>query len=170
MSTRDRHWRQPFQLAHGALFGCSYDYPERAARLLTDEPADLALILFDHDDPGFGRWEGSRATVCHRLYWPTLDTPPDVELFLTLLTELHSRAGEGAFVEVFCFGGHGRTGTVLASAAVLGGESAPDAIARVRAEYCGRSVSTPQLERVVALVERRARSTAQTSQLNGAVS
>ena len=149
MITKDRHWRQPFRLLRGSVLGCSYDHPDRERRLSTDEPGDLALVLFDLERPDFRIWPGSQARSCLRLYWPTLEEPPDLDLFANYLGELYRAVARGAVVEVFCFGGHGRTGTVLASLATFDGTTPAAAIARVRTEYCGRAISTPGLERTV---------------------
>ena len=167
MRKRDRHWRQPFTFAAGVITGSSYDHPERAQRLGTEPRTDVALVLYDHDDPGFGAWPGSGARVCHRLYWPMLAMPPEPDLLLRYVTELVDAAAAGRHAEVFCFGGHGRTGTALACAATLTGEAPEAAVARVRAEYCPRAVSTPELEAVVSLIGRRARATGRFPQLNG---
>src|ERR1700722_330022 len=105
--TKDRHWRQPFRLLRGSVLGCSYDHPDRERRLSTDEPGDLALVLFDLERPDFRIWPGSQARSCLRLYWPTLEEPPDLDLFANYLGELYRAVARGAVVEVFCFGGHG---------------------------------------------------------------
>lgn len=146
MAGKDRHWRDAFELTVGTLLGCSYDHPRRDERLTADAAADLALVLYDHDDPGFANWSGSRAAVCRRHYWPTLCAPPDEARLHRLVRELVDAAAAGKRVEVFCFGGHGRTGTVLACAAVLTGEDPRAAVSRVRAQYCARAISTPELE------------------------
>lgn len=151
---KDRHWRDLFVIGDGVLLGCSFDHPDRVARLASQEPADLALLLYDHDNATFAGWKGSGAREFRRLYWPTLAAPPDLPRFVALVGELTSAAREGAVVEVFCFGGHGRTGTVLASAAVAAGESSRSALARVRSQYCPRAVSTPELEEVVGFAAR----------------
>jgi hypothetical protein len=149
---KDRHWRQPFKLLNGEVLGCSYDHPERESRLSHDEPADLALVLFDFDRPLFGDWPGSHAHRCVRMHWPTLAEPPDLDLFAMHISQIHQAVADGAVAEVFCFGGHGRTGTVLASLATLDGEAPASAIARVQIEYCARAISTSGLERTVSAI------------------
>jgi hypothetical protein len=147
---KDRHWRQSFAVAGGEVWASSYDHPNRESRLLTDPPADIVLVLFDHDDPVFGLWTApGRAPVCRRVHWPKLATPPEFDALLSYLREVRGVLTGGGRAEVFCFGGHGRTGTALACLAVLGGEEVDAAIERVRRDYCARAVSTPELEDVV---------------------
>jgi hypothetical protein len=54
-------------------------------------------------------------------------------------------------VHIFCDGGHGRTGTVLASLIALMESSAktPDPIAAVRARYCDQAVETLDQARAI---------------------
>jgi|ThiBio_1000_plan_1041568.scaffolds.fasta_scaffold18658_1 hypothetical protein len=56
------------------------------------------------------------------------------------------RARNGERVEVGCYGGLGRTGTVLACMATLAGVPAGDAVAWVRAHYHERAVETAEQE------------------------
>ena len=57
-----------------------------------------------------------------------------------------SRAKDGQVVEVGCLGGLGRTGTVLACMAVLGGVEPLDAVAWVRENYRSGAIETPEQE------------------------
>lgn len=57
----------------------------------------------------------------------------------------HARAG--GHVEVGCAGGMGRTGTVLASMAVLAGVDAQEAVGWVRRHYHADAVETAEQER-----------------------
>jgi hypothetical protein len=143
---KDRHWRDEFAVPSGVVWASSFDHPDRAARLRADAPADLALVLFDEDSPDFAAWTGAgRAAVVHRLFWPKLAAPPDPAELLRRLEEVRGVLRSGGRAEVFCFGGHGRTGTVLACLAVLDGEGPDAAIARLRRDYCARAVSTDEL-------------------------
>ena len=130
---KDRHWRDVFRVASGEVWGSSYDHPDREARLRTDVPADIVLVLFDHDDPAFGRWTATgRAAVVRRVFWPKLATPPEPAALSAYLKEIRATLRDGGRAEVICFGGHGRTGTALASLAACDGEPPAVAIARVR--------------------------------------
>lgn len=86
------------------------------------------------------------------VYWPIKDmsTPPGNLDTVTKLVTLHRLNKEGYTVEVACFGGHGRTGMVLAVLAALSQNwSAEDAVRNLRAAYCGKAVETKGQERFV---------------------
>jgi hypothetical protein len=55
---------------------------------------------------------------------------------------------------IFCFGGHGRTGTAIASIMTVCGWESTDAIAWVRANYCPRAIETKQQEEYVHRIAR----------------
>lgn len=84
-----------------------------------------------------------------RVDWPDLGLPADPARFREQLTDLLTRSRAGERVEIGCLGGHGRTGTALACAAVLTGLPAADATAWVRRAYCGHAVETPAQEAFV---------------------
>ncbi|MFB9904344.1 protein-tyrosine phosphatase family protein [Allokutzneria oryzae] len=96
--------------------------------------------------PAFGLYLGS--TRLRRRYdgdlgwqrdwvrWPDFLLPRDWS------TALHQRARDGESVEVACYGGTGRTGTVLACLATSGGLSPADAVSFVRAIYRERALET----------------------------
>jgi hypothetical protein len=81
--------------------------------------------------------------------WPDFRLPSDADDARDAFEEAHRRAAAGRRVEVACAGGIGRTGTALACIAQLGGVSAPDAVAWVRAHYHPRAVETPWQRRYV---------------------
>ena len=56
---------------------------------------------------------------------------------------------ERASLLVFCVGGHGRTGTAIASLMTVCGWDAADAIAWVRANFCTRAIETKEQEAYV---------------------
>ncbi|MEU4253876.1 protein-tyrosine phosphatase family protein [Amycolatopsis sp. NPDC026612] len=74
--------------------------------------------------------------------WPDFLLPVHPAAARRRITELHERARTET-VEVACYGGAGRTGTVMACLAVLSGVPAEDAVAWVRAHYNERAVETP---------------------------
>lgn len=89
-----------------------------------------------------------------RLDWPDFGVPPDLADAQTVLGALLERARSGQWVEVGCWGGHGRTGTALACLATLAGYPANDAVAWVRSNYCARAVETQaQAEFVLSFAE-----------------
>ncbi len=75
--------------------------------------------------------------------WPDFLLPRDTAAALRLIGDLHRRALDGQRVEVACGGGIGRTGTVIASLAVLAGIPGGEAVAWARANYHHRAVETP---------------------------
>jgi hypothetical protein len=109
-----------------------------------DEAPDYGLYL----DP---RW---RPPWPHQhLDWPDNDIPRDQEAMLSGVGSLLERARAGQRVEVGCLAGHGRTGTALATLAVLCGHPANRAVAWVRANYCDRAVHAKQEDFVLQLSE-----------------
>ena len=77
------------------------------------------------------------------LAWPDFLLPLDTDAAVERILDLHRRALDGQRVEVACGGGVGRTGTVVAGLAILGGVPAGDAVAWARANYRRRAVETP---------------------------
>jgi hypothetical protein len=114
---------------------------------LVDEP------YLREDPPGFGLYFDERWAPPwphEHLDWPDFGVPEDLDALRRALTDVLERARTGASVEVGCLGGHGRTGTALACLAVLAGTSATDAVAWVRAHYCGQAIETDEQEELVA--------------------
>ena len=111
---------------------------------------DFALYL----DP---RWDGDpQVTWPHRLIdWPDFGLPADETDVFAAIDDLHRRAGAAELVEVACYGGVGRTGTVLACLAVLGGVPAPEAVGWVRTHYHPSAVETAEQERLIARFAQR---------------
>ncbi|WNV86623.1 protein-tyrosine phosphatase family protein [Umezawaea sp. Da 62-37] len=85
----------------------------------------------------------------HWVHWPDFMLPRDRDDAIARIRELHEFARAGHRVEVACFGGHGRTGTVLSCLAVLAGVPADDAVAWTRTHYHRSAVETPWQRRWV---------------------
>ena len=106
---------------------------------------DFALYLDKrwHDDP--------RVTWPSRIVgWADFGLPVDEAEAFTAIADLYRRARAGALVEVACWGGIGRTGTVLGCLSVLAGTPPPDAVAWVRKHYHPAAVETEDQERLIA--------------------
>ncbi|WP_328606376.1 protein tyrosine phosphatase [Amycolatopsis sp. NBC_00345] len=103
-------------------------------------------------DPDYGLYLGS-----HRLrrkydgglgwdhdwiHWPDFLLPLDWAGARRRILGLHSRALAGEAVEVACYGGVGRTGTVLACLATVSGLTPDEAVAWVRENHHHRAVET----------------------------
>jgi protein-tyrosine phosphatase len=101
--------------------------------------------------PEFGLYLGSAKLRARHTFdwphewidWPDFLLPRDSDVAVGLIREVHRRALDGQRVEVACGGGVGRTGTVVASLAVLAGVPAGDAVGWARANYHRRAVETP---------------------------
>ncbi|WP_020662611.1 protein-tyrosine phosphatase family protein [Amycolatopsis benzoatilytica] len=122
-------------------------------------PRGLGRPAPDGPDPEFGLYLGSRRM--RRTYgpdlwweqewvwWPDFLLPVDRREARRQILGLHERAAAGAAVEVACYGGVGRTGTVLACLATLGGMRAEEAVEWVRETHDRRAVETPWQRRWV---------------------
>jgi hypothetical protein len=106
----------------------------------------------DESEPDFGLYLGtSRLRRKHGggiswphewVTWPDFLLPIRPAEARRQIKALHERA-KAETVEVACYGGAGRTGTVMACLATLSGVPAEDAVAWVRAHYHERAVETP---------------------------
>jgi hypothetical protein len=110
-------------------------------------------VYLDHrwaDDPEV-RWP------CVLVEWPDFGLPSDEDGFFGVVDDLYRRARAGELVEVACYGGIGRTGTVLACLAVLAGIDDPGAsVLWVRTNYHSSAVETSDQEALVRrFAERR---------------
>ncbi|BCB86189.1 protein-tyrosine phosphatase family protein [Phytohabitans suffuscus] len=80
--------------------------------------------------------------------WPDLWLPSERDDARAALREAWERAPDER-VEIACAGGRGRTGTALASLAVLDGVPPAEAVAWIRARYDRHAVETPWQKRFV---------------------
>lgn len=115
------------------------------AGYVRDRPPDFGLYL----DP---RWQPP--WTHEHLDWPDFGVPDDPAPVVAALRSLLDRARAGERVEVGCLGGHGRTGTALATLAVLTGHPADDAVVWIRAAYCVKAVETAEQEAFVKNLDR----------------
>ncbi|MET7992907.1 protein-tyrosine phosphatase family protein [Amycolatopsis sp. NPDC005232] len=76
------------------------------------------------------------------IHWPDFLLPLNWADARRKILALHTRALAGESVEVACYGGVGRTGTVLACLVTLSGLGADDAVAWVRENHHHRAVET----------------------------
>ena len=113
-----------------------------------ERPGEPAFALYLDE-----RWRDDRAvTWPHAVVdWPDFGLPTDEAAMFAAITDLHRRAEDGELVEVACYGGIGRTGTVLSCLTVVAGiQSADDAVAWVREQYHPSAVETPEQREMVA--------------------
>jgi protein tyrosine phosphatase len=110
----------------------------------------LGLVPFERvREPDFalyldGRWEGDpHVTWPHRVIaWPDFGLPENESELFAAVRQVHGRAKVGELVEVACYGGLGRTGTLLGCLAIVTGVHAADAVQRVHEHYDARAVET----------------------------
>jgi protein-tyrosine phosphatase len=88
--------------------------------------------------------------------WEDFGLPVDDEEVFTAIVDVYRRARDGELVEVACYGGVGRTGTVLGCLAVLAGVSRSGAVAWVREHYHPSAVETVEQEQLIGLFAERA--------------
>jgi hypothetical protein len=74
--------------------------------------------------------------------WPDFRTPRDDQSAAAAIHRAYLFARAGQRVEVACWGGTGRTGTVIACMAILAGHPAADAVNWTRQHYRPRAVET----------------------------
>jgi hypothetical protein len=99
------------------------------------------------------RWRDDPAVAWPHLVvdWPDFGLPTDETKLFGAIVGVHEQARAGAVVEVACYGGIGRTGTVLACLTVAAGiADSADAIAWVREHYHPAAVETAEQEQLVA--------------------
>jgi protein-tyrosine phosphatase len=82
--------------------------------------------------------------------WPDFGVPGNEDDVFDLVRQIHDRANAGELVEVACYGGLGRTGTVLGCLAIISGVHAGDAVAWVREHYDQRAVETEEQNQFIA--------------------
>jgi hypothetical protein len=87
--------------------------------------------------------------------WPDFGLPIDEGELFEVIVNIHDRAISGELVEIACYGGLGRTGTVLSCVAICAGVPLRDAVAWVRIHYDQRAVESQEQYQ---LIERFARS------------
>ena len=81
--------------------------------------------------------------------WEDFGLPTDEPAAFGAIVDAYRRAKSGQLVEIACYGGIGRTGTVLSCLAVLAGVPARDAVAWVREHYHPQAVETPEQRRLI---------------------
>lgn len=120
-------WADWFIDLAGLRYGIQFDRPPLVVRALELEPAVGSVT-----EPGRMRLVA--------IEWEDYSPPPE-ECELSFWRKLWNViAGD---IVIACVGGHGRTGTALASLLIAGvGLSAPEAIAAVRARHCAEAIET----------------------------
>jgi protein-tyrosine phosphatase len=151
-----RHWRQRFALegeihifasawmdkpvlgehSKNVGFGGSPDI----GLYLDTRWADGSLLISPGLTAPFIRKSNRARTVIYP--WEDWGLPENPKLFVKVIRWLLSEAKKGETIEVACMGGHGRTGTALATMLVVQGLEAKSAIRRVRRSYCEEAIES----------------------------
>ena len=99
--------------------------------------------------PQLAQWEGDNPMSSREIVldWPDMGIVNLPRAFWMKLVEQLSLTN--ASMLVFCVGGHGRTGTAIASLMVACGWASADAIGWVRSHYCGRAIETDEQEQYI---------------------
>lgn len=163
-----RHWQQKVPLLDDVEVLASSRLDRPSSRFghpkRTDWEPDIGFYL----DPGWGEGEllvspGMRLplgrmqrTGKKTIIYPCPDygVPENPKRYLRIVAWLVDQAKQGAAVEVGCTGGHGRTGTALASMLILQGMKPRAAIRRVRTSYCDLAVESDRQEKFLNSINR----------------
>jgi hypothetical protein len=81
--------------------------------------------------------------------WPDFGLPENEGELFDAILDIHARAKAGEIVQIACYGGLGRTGTILSCLAVCAGVQFSDAVEWVRANYDRRAVETDEQVQLV---------------------
>jgi hypothetical protein len=151
-----RHWRQKFELEGGIhVFASAWmDKPmlgERSKKVGFSGSPDIGFYLDDRwasgsllVSPGFNPPFARKASRSRMVLFPWEDwgIPENPRVFHRAVRWLLSEAEKGQKIEVACMGGHGRTGTALATMLVVQGLDARTAMRRVRRSYCEEAIES----------------------------
>ena len=83
------------------------------------------------------------------ILWEDFGLPSNEADLFAAVIDAYRRAKAGQLVEVACYGGVGRTGTVLGCWTVLAGLSPVDALSWVRRHYHESAVETEEQEQLI---------------------
>ncbi len=105
---------------------------------------DFALYLDE-------RWRGDTQVgwPFRMIDWPDFGLPDDEGEMFAAIVDVYRRARAGELVEIACYGGVGRTGTVLGCLTVMAGVAPSDAVSWVRDHYHASAVETLEQEQLI---------------------
>lgn len=148
------HWRQEVQLLNNLVIKAS-GYFDRPGVAVPPMATDIGLYFDDAWGQGILATPGvdipGLDTKGHRviLPWPDYGVPASVRQTRTVFLWVLKQLKAGKTVEIGCLGGHGRTGTCLASLLVLQGMNPKKAIRRIRTRYCQNAIEGTAQESMV---------------------
>ena len=144
-----RHWREPVDLLEGVTVFASAWFDRPQGHIDMDWPeiglyldgswASVTMLCSPGFRPRFARYRPSKLVAYP---WPDLGVPREPARFTRALQWILHQAAQGKRVEIGCAGGHGRTGTTLATMLVLQGMSPKRAVQSIRRTYCHEAIET----------------------------
>lgn len=129
----DRHYGEPVQIGAITVYASS----SWNSRKHNDFVPDWGL---------YADWCWRPAWRAEHISWPDMSIPDDDSIAFEQILVAVEKAQAGQKVEVGCIGGHGRTGTILATMGVILGMTAEEAIDHVRTSYCTHAIETATQE------------------------
>jgi hypothetical protein len=124
-------------------YGCYMDnqwQPKNSIWLTPNAPIDTDL---------FATCEIQSVIPSMYIKWPDMGVIP-IKDYSEVIVWCMTRVMEiDAKLEIGCYGGHGRTGTVLAGLLVYNGMDGHDAIKEVRTRYCDRAIESKSQEDLI---------------------
>jgi hypothetical protein len=125
----------------------AFDVVLDCANILTSQGGKAFVTCADPDIEARLNSRAASAYLRIGLSWPdgrAPDTEPSfwTELWAVLRSEAKRRSATPLAVVATCIGGHGRTGTCLASLMIADGMSASAAIEHVRSQHCTSAIET----------------------------
>jgi hypothetical protein len=154
--TAESFWIEDGKLLAGMYAGAETD-TETVSNLGALVAAGVTLIVdLSHESDGLPPYAAHVAAPMRRVGMPIRDFDvPTLEQLVETLAVIDSEIEDGGVVFVHCWGGCGRTGTVVSSWLVKHGMTAESALGRY-AEACGRKC--PERPEQFELVETYAES------------
>ena len=122
--------------------------PPTVACYLDSGWLDQAQFWFTGDAPIEDDLYDASKTPTLYIAWRDMGTIPLRELSQAVVWCLR-RVKEGERLAIGCHGAHGRTGTLLACLLVHEGDTATEAINKVRKEYCTKAIETKGQEELI---------------------
>jgi protein-tyrosine phosphatase len=137
------HWRTPVRIGDSAVL-CSSLLARPGGGVDNDDGPESAFYLD-------ARWRDVDIAWPHEVIdWPDFNVIAPDEL-RRIAAGVAATRTDGARVEIGCLGGHGRTGTLLATVIGIVEHLTPsEAIGAARDRYCQHAVETPHQAQLVA--------------------
>lgn len=139
------HWRSEVSLLNNLVIKAS-GYFDRPGVTVPTMATDIGVYFDDAWGTGILATPGidipGLESNGHRviLPWPDYGVPSSIRQTRTVFLWMLKQLKAGKSIEIGCLGGHGRTGTCLASLLVLQGMNPKKAIRRIRARYCQHAI------------------------------